>query len=217
MEVDSEETAALEEEEPQRTPTPPVATTLGGENRLSGLLEGVSIASSGKARKQGGSSKTFVQVRPDFCNSGVEYRYPIRGIDTQIQHWNLGIGIGTKGGVSVPKPPLGLEYRYWLPSTDTSCLKIRDIGNKKKEIRVVYRSWTFGFDSGIPRVTISGRSYDWTGSRGLHLLVSESGYALIETFQAPIAYTTIENVVLPKRLEQIGSLLLLTHILLLIV
>ncbi|KAL4325772.1 hypothetical protein GQ457_11G028200 [Hibiscus cannabinus] len=47
---------------------------------------------------------------PDFCNSGVEYRYPIRGI-------------GTKGGVSVPKPPLGLEYRYWLPSTDTSCLK----------------------------------------------------------------------------------------------
>ncbi|KAL4388265.1 hypothetical protein GQ457_09G006950 [Hibiscus cannabinus] len=70
---------------------------------------------------------------PDFCNSGVEYRYPIRGIDTQIQHWNLGIGyryplvfplgIGTKGGVSVPKPPLGLEYRYWLQSTDTSCLK----------------------------------------------------------------------------------------------
>ncbi|KAL4319484.1 hypothetical protein GQ457_18G007790 [Hibiscus cannabinus] len=40
----------------------------------------------------------------DFCNSGVEYRYPIRGIDTQIQHWNLGIGIGTNGEVSVPKP-----------------------------------------------------------------------------------------------------------------
>ncbi|KAL4325703.1 hypothetical protein GQ457_11G024240 [Hibiscus cannabinus] len=35
----------------------------GGENRLSRLLEGVSIASSGKARKQGGLSKTFVQVR----------------------------------------------------------------------------------------------------------------------------------------------------------
>ncbi|KAL4342183.1 hypothetical protein GQ457_08G027530 [Hibiscus cannabinus] len=30
VEVDSEETAALEEEEPQRTPTPPVATTPGG-------------------------------------------------------------------------------------------------------------------------------------------------------------------------------------------
>ncbi|KAL4333289.1 hypothetical protein GQ457_07G007990 [Hibiscus cannabinus] len=35
----------------------------GGENRLSGLLEGVSIASLGKARKQGGSILTFVQVR----------------------------------------------------------------------------------------------------------------------------------------------------------
>ncbi|KAL4326213.1 hypothetical protein GQ457_11G024870 [Hibiscus cannabinus] len=60
----------------------------------------VVIASSGKARKQGGSSKTFVQVRPDFCNSGVEYRYPISGIGTQIQHWNL---------------VLASEYRYQLP------------------------------------------------------------------------------------------------------
>ncbi|KAL4297261.1 hypothetical protein GQ457_12G012500 [Hibiscus cannabinus] len=34
----------------------------GGGNRLSGLLEGVSIASVGKARRQGGSSITFVQV-----------------------------------------------------------------------------------------------------------------------------------------------------------
>ncbi|KAL4385382.1 hypothetical protein GQ457_15G019460 [Hibiscus cannabinus] len=59
-----------------------------GENRLSGLLEGVSIASVGKARRQGGSNITFVQ-----------------------------------GGVSVPKPPLGLEYRYWHLSTDTSCLE----------------------------------------------------------------------------------------------
>ncbi|KAL4333171.1 hypothetical protein GQ457_07G007640 [Hibiscus cannabinus] len=66
---------------------------------------------------------------PDYCNSGVEYRYPIRGIDTQIQHWNLGIGtclggyrypwyryllgrvsvplvsIPASKGVSVPKPP----------------------------------------------------------------------------------------------------------------
>ncbi|KAL4377455.1 hypothetical protein GQ457_02G032480 [Hibiscus cannabinus] len=40
---------------------------------------------------------------------------------------------------------------------------------------------TFGFDSGIPRVTISGRCCDWTGSRGLHLLVSEPGYAIIGT------------------------------------
>ncbi|KAL4348761.1 hypothetical protein GQ457_17G007210 [Hibiscus cannabinus] len=60
-----------------------------GENRLSGLLEGVSIASVGKAKRQGGSNITFVQ-----------------------------------GGVSVPKPPLGLVYRYWHSSTDTSCLEI---------------------------------------------------------------------------------------------
>ncbi|KAL4298351.1 hypothetical protein GQ457_12G015650 [Hibiscus cannabinus] len=33
-----------------------------GENRLSRLLEGISIASLGKARRQGGSSITFVQV-----------------------------------------------------------------------------------------------------------------------------------------------------------
>ncbi|KAL4283017.1 hypothetical protein GQ457_16G019890 [Hibiscus cannabinus] len=46
---------------------------------------------------------------------------------------------------------------------------------------VVYRSWTFGFDSGIPHMTISGRSCDWTGSRGLHLLVSEPGYAITGT------------------------------------
>ncbi|KAL4363968.1 hypothetical protein GQ457_04G023180 [Hibiscus cannabinus] len=70
--------------------------------------------------------------------------------------------------------------------------------------RVVYRSWIFGFDSGIPRVTISGRFCDWTGSRGLHLLVSEPGYAIIGTVsEAPIAYTTIENVVLVKQLEQL--------------
>ncbi|KAL4311920.1 hypothetical protein GQ457_01G016830 [Hibiscus cannabinus] len=34
-------------------------------------------------------------------------------------------------------------------------------------------SWTFGFDSGISRVINSSRFCNWTGSRGLHLLVSE--------------------------------------------
>ncbi|KAL4273893.1 hypothetical protein GQ457_13G014090 [Hibiscus cannabinus] len=78
-----------------------------GENRLSGLLEGIShvrlhdmnvliphshVASLGKARRQGGSSITFVQVRPELCISSVEYRYLISGIGTQFQHWNLGIG-----------------------------------------------------------------------------------------------------------------------------
>ncbi|KAL4383628.1 hypothetical protein GQ457_15G015710 [Hibiscus cannabinus] len=84
----------------------------GVENRLSGLLEGVSL---GEARKQRGSSKTFVQVRfckygsvnkqwggPNFCLSGVEYRYPNR---VSVPKFNTGIwvsvpvreGIGTPG------------------------------------------------------------------------------------------------------------------------
>ncbi|KAL4279923.1 hypothetical protein GQ457_03G022640 [Hibiscus cannabinus] len=111
------------------------------------------IASLGKARRQGGSSITFVQTRSFRC---------------VVNHHRM----------------------------------------------VVYRSWIFGFDSGIPRVTISGRFCDWTGSRGLHLLVSEPGYAIIGTVSevTPIAYTTIENVVLVKRLERIGPLPLLTHI-----
>ncbi|KAK8478802.1 hypothetical protein V6N11_060064 [Hibiscus sabdariffa] len=41
----------------------------GGENRLSGLLEGVSIASLGKARRQGGSS--------NICSRVGKTRYPI--------------------------------------------------------------------------------------------------------------------------------------------
>ncbi|KAL4320200.1 hypothetical protein GQ457_18G010100 [Hibiscus cannabinus] len=54
--------------------------------------------------------------------------------------------------------------------------------------RVVYRSWTFGFDSDIPRVTTSSRFCDYTRSRGLHLLVSEPGYAIIGMVsEAPIA------------------------------
>ncbi|KAL4362292.1 hypothetical protein GQ457_04G015490 [Hibiscus cannabinus] len=51
------------------------------------------IASLGKARRQGGTSITFVQVSV----LGEGYRYP--------------------------SSPWGLEYRYWLLSTDTSCLK----------------------------------------------------------------------------------------------
>ncbi|KAL4317996.1 hypothetical protein GQ457_18G011440 [Hibiscus cannabinus] len=60
---------------------------------------------------------------------------------------------------------------------------------------VVYRSWIFGFDSGIPRVTISGRFCDWTRSKGLHLLISESGYAIIGTVrggQAPVHLDEVE-------------------------
>ncbi|KAL4346992.1 hypothetical protein GQ457_17G007940 [Hibiscus cannabinus] len=56
------------------------------------LFPTMQIASLGKARRQGGSSITFFQVRPEFSISGVDYRYLISGIGTQFQHWNLGIG-----------------------------------------------------------------------------------------------------------------------------
>ncbi|KAL4361225.1 hypothetical protein GQ457_04G023040 [Hibiscus cannabinus] len=102
----------------------------GGENRLSGLLEGVSIVSSGRQGSKGDRVKPLFKYGfceygsvnkqwggPDFCNSGVEYRYPIR---VSIPKSNTGIwvsvpareGIGTKGGVSVPKP-------HWDLSIDT--------------------------------------------------------------------------------------------------
>ncbi|KAL4302507.1 hypothetical protein GQ457_10G011010 [Hibiscus cannabinus] len=63
------------------------------------LFPTMQIASLGKAKRQGGSSITFVQVRffPEFCISGLEYRYLISGIGTQIQHWNLGIGTAREG------------------------------------------------------------------------------------------------------------------------
>ncbi|KAL4302101.1 hypothetical protein GQ457_10G014120 [Hibiscus cannabinus] len=169
-----------------------------GENRLSGLLEGVSIASVGKAKRQGGSNITFVQVWffPEFCISGVEYRYPISGIGTQIQHWNLGIGIGTKGGVSVPKPPLGLEYRYWHSSTDTSCLETSLLGHESDPMlfRRLFGTRTFRCVVNHHRML------------KLHLdnVIKEPGYAIIGMVsKTPFAYSTIENVVLVKQLEQL--------------
>ncbi|KAL4378990.1 hypothetical protein GQ457_02G039980 [Hibiscus cannabinus] len=110
----------------------------GGENLLSRLLEGVSIVSVGKARRQGGSNITFVQFRhvatqfsvilvssidtlsgvsiPKF-NTGIWVSVPARegigtpGIDTCLQGYRYPLetplGIGTMGGVSVPKPPTG--------------------------------------------------------------------------------------------------------------
>ncbi|KAL4277958.1 hypothetical protein GQ457_03G019870 [Hibiscus cannabinus] len=115
----------------------------GGENRLSGLLEGVSIASLGKARRQGGSTQNFAFLVssidtlsgvsiPKF-NTGIWVSVPVREgigtpcIDTCLQGYryplDTPLGIGTKGGYRYPSPPLGLEYRYWHSSTDTSCLK----------------------------------------------------------------------------------------------
>ncbi|KAL4367702.1 hypothetical protein GQ457_05G020670 [Hibiscus cannabinus] len=57
-----------------------------GENRLSGLLEGIPVKCFGMIFGEDSAC-----CSPNFCNYGVEYRYPISGIGTQIQHWNLGI------------------------------------------------------------------------------------------------------------------------------
>ncbi|KAL4379583.1 hypothetical protein GQ457_02G028490 [Hibiscus cannabinus] len=116
----------------------------GGENRLSGLLEGVSIVSSGRQgskgdRQWGGYALLeeqyvlFMLIHDSqiFYLSDVEYRYPNR---VSIPKFNTGIwvsvpagegigtpgidtchqGIGTKGGYRYPSPPLGLGYRYQL-------------------------------------------------------------------------------------------------------
>ncbi|KAK8622121.1 hypothetical protein V6N13_097746 [Hibiscus sabdariffa] len=120
------------------------------------------IASLGKARRQGGSSITFVQHGGIGTDSSLESEYRCSPIGTgTVSLWYryLNMGIGTDMH----------WYRYLYMGIGTDSLW------------VVYRSWTFGFDSGIPRVTISGRFCDWTGSRGLHLLVSEPGYAIIGT------------------------------------
>ncbi|KAL4377691.1 hypothetical protein GQ457_02G022800 [Hibiscus cannabinus] len=87
----------------------------GGENRLSGLLEGVSIVSSGRQGSKGDRVKPLFKYGfceygsvnkqwggPNFCLSGVEYRYPNR---VSVPKFNTGIwvsvpareGIGTPG------------------------------------------------------------------------------------------------------------------------
>ncbi|KAL4376157.1 hypothetical protein GQ457_02G018440 [Hibiscus cannabinus] len=65
----------------------------GVENRLSGLLEGVSVSGNlGEARKQGGSSKTFVQFWHVAAQISVI----------------LVSSIGTLSGVSIPKSNTGI-------------------------------------------------------------------------------------------------------------
>ncbi|KAL4363137.1 hypothetical protein GQ457_04G013090 [Hibiscus cannabinus] len=70
-----------------------------------GIGSSEKIASLGKARRQGGSSITFVQVRVS--------------IPLLLIHLASILGEGYR----YPSSPLELGYRYWLPSTDTSCLK----------------------------------------------------------------------------------------------
>ncbi|KAL4320168.1 hypothetical protein GQ457_18G006640 [Hibiscus cannabinus] len=94
------------------------------------------IASSGKARRQGGSSITFVQPRflQFWCRVSVPYqwyRYPNPTLEFGYRYllWRVSVPlvmhqVSVLGkGYRYPSSPLGLEYRYWLLSTDTSCLK----------------------------------------------------------------------------------------------
>ncbi|KAL4295764.1 hypothetical protein GQ457_12G017190 [Hibiscus cannabinus] len=81
--------------------------------------------------KKQGKPIREVRTSPEFCISGLEYRYPISGIDTEFQYWNPGIGTARRFDlVSIlwneyryPSPFMELGYRYWLPSTDIGCLK----------------------------------------------------------------------------------------------
>ncbi|KAL4340398.1 hypothetical protein GQ457_08G026940 [Hibiscus cannabinus] len=106
------------------------------------------IASLGKARRQGGSTHnsaflvssidTPSVVSVPNSNTGIwvsvparegigtpcnapRYRYLRKGIDTSLLIHLVSI-LGE--GYRYPSSLMGLGYRYWLPSTDTSCLKI---------------------------------------------------------------------------------------------
>ncbi|KAL4325422.1 hypothetical protein GQ457_11G032360 [Hibiscus cannabinus] len=193
----------------------------GGENRLSGLLEGVSCENrlSGVARACVGEALRVVAPLSDRRVRGIEilpgYRHE-NPVKPEMMPWDLGMcenDIASLGeGKEARRIHLDLcsstVFENYVqsdvdltPDWDTvffaaliitiGCLNAFRKHNKKVlNFRVVYRSWTFGFDSDIPRVTISGRFCDWTGSRGLHLLVSEPGYALIGTVseRAPVCW-----------------------------
>ncbi|KAL4362223.1 hypothetical protein GQ457_04G015080 [Hibiscus cannabinus] len=90
----------------------------GGENRLSGLLEGVSIASVGKARRQGGSNIKFVQFRHVAAQISAIL---VSSIDTlsrvSIPKSNTGIWVSVpaREGIGTPGIDTCLQgYRYPL-------------------------------------------------------------------------------------------------------
>ncbi|KAL4271533.1 hypothetical protein GQ457_13G011730 [Hibiscus cannabinus] len=191
----------------------------GGENRLSGLLEGVSV--SGKCFYMIEQALRVVAPLSDRRVRGIEilpgYRHenPVKpgfqayALFPTMQIASLGEGKEARRIHRGLCSSTVLRIMLWMIEVvcliafvqsdvdltldwDTvffaaliitiGCLNAFRKHNKKVlNFRVVYRSWTFGFDSDIPRVTISGRFCDWTGSRGLHLLVSEPGYAIIGT------------------------------------
>ncbi|KAL4297490.1 hypothetical protein GQ457_12G016790 [Hibiscus cannabinus] len=86
----------------------------GVENRLSGLLEGVSIVSSGRQGSKGDRVNPLFKYGfyvygsvnkqwggPIFCLSGVEYRYPNR---VSIPKFNTGIWVSVPAGEGIGTP-----------------------------------------------------------------------------------------------------------------
>ncbi|KAL4341763.1 hypothetical protein GQ457_08G028000 [Hibiscus cannabinus] len=109
-----------------------------GENRLSVLLEGIPLA--------------------NVCYDGF-LGFPDMNVP--------------KPSGKVPKPsvdgsetlPKGFETLGGIFSSN--CKVLKPLTKVPKPFTGIHlQSWTFRFDSSIPRVTTSGRFCDWTGSRG---------------------------------------------------
>ncbi|KAL4346599.1 hypothetical protein GQ457_17G012270 [Hibiscus cannabinus] len=170
----------------------------GGENRLLGLLACVSIASVGKARRQGGSNITIVQFRHVAAQISailVSSIDTLSGVSIPKSNTGIWVSVPAREGIGTPVSILAFEYQYQLPENrfwtplkpdflhlgpyvchplighESNRMSSRR-PNETRSFRcvvnhhrmVVYRSRIFGFDSGIPRVTTSGRFCDWTGS-----------------------------------------------------
>ncbi|KAL4281447.1 hypothetical protein GQ457_03G017190 [Hibiscus cannabinus] len=62
-----------------------------GENRLSGLLEGISIASLGKARRQGGSPQ-FYAFLVSSTGTGMVVSVPDSSLESVYRYCHMGTG-----------------------------------------------------------------------------------------------------------------------------
>ncbi|KAL4368731.1 hypothetical protein GQ457_05G024630 [Hibiscus cannabinus] len=207
----------------------------GGENRLSGLLEGVSVSGnvftwlSSGLMMFGGLDWAWAlrvvaplsdrRVRGIEILPGYRHENPVKpgfqayALFPTMQIASLGEGkearrihldlCSIQSDVDLT-PDWDTVFFAALIITIGRLNAFRKHNKKVLNFRVVYRSWTFGFDSDIPRVTISGRFCDWTGSRGLHLLVSEPGYAIIGTVSERWVSTLhLDEVVIEQGNEEI--------------
>ncbi|KAL4366855.1 hypothetical protein GQ457_05G027910 [Hibiscus cannabinus] len=103
----------------------------GGENRLSGFLEGVSMIHGYEWYSEGMRDDAMRlacmrngAMRLACMRNGAMRLTCMRNDATRVSiplcfHQVL----VPREEYRYPSSPLGLEYRYWLPSTDTSCLK----------------------------------------------------------------------------------------------